>query len=73
MNAAGANGLFFGNPHQLLVQAVAVVASVSFSFVGSMILLKVTEALVGSRVDTEGEQMGLDLSEHEENAYALEG
>jgi ammonium transporter, Amt family len=73
INAAGANGLFFGNPRQLLVQAIAVFASITFSFVGSMILLKVTEALVGIRVNTEGEQMGLDLSEHEENAYALEG
>ncbi len=72
INSAGANGLFFGNPHQLLVQAIAVVASVVFSFVGSAILLKVTEALVGIRVTDEAEQMGLDLSEHEENAYAFE-
>jgi ammonium transporter, Amt family len=73
VNAAGADGLFFGNPHQLLVQAIAVLASVSFSFVGSSILLKVTDALVGLRVDVESEQMGLDLSEHEESAYAFEG
>jgi Amt family ammonium transporter len=73
VNAAGANGLLFGNPHQLLVQAIAVLATVSFSFVGSWILLKATDALVGLRVDAEGEQMGLDLSEHEESAYAFEG
>ena len=63
---------FFGNSHQLLVQAVAVVASFAFSFVGSAILLKLTEALVGIRVSTEGERAGLDLSEHEESAYAFE-
>src|SRR5581483_5283909 len=34
INAAGSNGLFFGNPHQLLVQTIAVVASVAFSFIG---------------------------------------
>jgi Amt family ammonium transporter len=73
VNAAGANGLLFGNPRQLLLQAVAVLASASFSFVGSLVLLKVTEAMVGLRVDDESEQMGLDLSEHEESAYALEG
>jgi len=61
------------NPHQLIVQAVAVVASVAFSFVGSAVLFKVTEALVGIRVDDEGQYMGLDLTEHEENAYAFEG
>lgn len=72
INSAGADGLFFGNPRQLLVQAVAVVASFAFSFVGSTILLKLTEALIGIRVSTEGEQVGLDLSEHEERAYAFE-
>ncbi len=73
VNAAGANGLLFGNPRQLLIQAVAVLASVSFSFVGSLVLLKVTDVLVGLRVDVESEQIGLDLSEHEESAYAFEG
>jgi ammonium transporter, Amt family len=72
VNASGANGLFYGNPRQLLVQATAVVATVAFSFIGSTILLKVTEALVGIRVEGESEQVGLDLSEHEEAAYAFE-
>jgi Amt family ammonium transporter len=73
INAAGGNGLLHGNPHQLIVQAVAVVASIAFSFVGSMVLLKLTEAMVGIRVGDEGQYMGLDLTEHEENAYAFEG
>jgi Amt family ammonium transporter len=72
VNAGGANGLFFGNPKQLLIQLIAVAASISFAFVGSLILLKVTDALVGLRVDDEAERLGLDLSEHDENAYALE-
>jgi len=72
INAAGSNGLFFGNPHQLLVQTIAVVASVAFSFIGSSILLAITRALVGIRVSDEAEVNGLDLSEHEENAYAFE-
>jgi Amt family ammonium transporter len=72
VNAAGADGLFYGNPRQLFVQAIAVVASMGFSFIGSMILLKVTDALVGLRVVNEAEQVGLDLSEHEEAAYAFE-
>ena len=47
-------------------------ASFAFSLVGSTILLKLTEVLVGIRVSTEGEQAGLDLSEHEKSAYAFE-
>jgi len=72
VNSGGSNGLFFGNPHQLLIQAIAVLASVSFAFVGSLILLKVTDVLVGLRVSEQVERNGLDLSEHEESAYALE-
>src|SRR5207302_9418233 len=72
VNPAGANGLFYGNPAQLLVQLVAVASSISFAFIGSLILLKVTDLLVGLRVDEDAERMGLDLSEHDENAYALE-
>jgi Amt family ammonium transporter len=72
VNSAGANGLFYGNPRLLLIQAAAVGATMAFSFIGSAILLKVTDALVGLRVDKESEQIGLDLSEHEEAAYAFE-
>ena len=72
VNAGGANGLFFGNPKQLLIQAIAVAASISFAFIGSLILLKVADTIVGLRVDDEAERQGLDLSEHDENAYALE-
>jgi ammonium transporter, Amt family len=72
VNTGGANGLLYGNPAQLLTQAIAVAASISFAFIGSLVLLKITEATVGLRVDDDAERMGLDLSEHDENAYALE-
>jgi Amt family ammonium transporter len=72
INSAGADGLFFGNPKQLAIQAIAVLASVSFAFVGSLVLLKVTDLLIGLRVDEDAEQTGLDLSEHDEAAYAME-
>lgn len=72
VNPTGANGLVFGNPKQLAIQAVAVGASIGFAFVGSLILLKITDLVVGLRVDEEDEIVGLDLSQHEENAYALE-
>jgi ammonium transporter, Amt family len=72
VNSGGANGLFFGNPKQLLTQMTAVLASVTFAFVGSIVLLKFTDAIVGLRVDEDGEAVGLDLSEHDESAYAFE-
>jgi ammonium transporter, Amt family len=72
VNSAGANGLFYGNPKQFFIQLIAVVASISFAFIGSLILLKVTDAVVGLRVADDDEVMGLDLSQHDENAYALE-
>ena len=71
INAAGADGLFFGHPMQFLIQVVAVASSISFAFVGSLILLGITDALVGLRVSDDAERAGLDLSEHEESAYDL--
>jgi Amt family ammonium transporter len=72
INAAGANGVFYGNPKQFLIQAIAVATSVSYAFVGSLILLWITNRIVPLRVDEQDEVMGLDLSQHEESAYALE-
>jgi Amt family ammonium transporter len=72
VNPAGANGLLYGNPRQLLIQAIGVIATIAFSFIGSSILLKVTDAVVGIRVDEDDEQLGLDLSQHNESAYAVE-
>jgi ammonium transporter, Amt family len=73
VNSAGANGLLYGNPRQLGIQAVGVLATIAFSAVGSSVLLKLTDALVGIRVNEDEEHMGLDLSQHNESAYAVEG
>jgi ammonium transporter, Amt family len=72
INSGGADGLLYGNPRQLLIQAIAVGASIGFAFIGSLVLLKITDAIVGLRVDNDAERVGLDLSEHDESAYALE-
>ncbi len=71
INPDGANGLFFGNPGQLGIQAIAVLGSWVLAFVGTIILLKIVDAIMGLRVSDEEEQTGLDLSQHDENAYAL--
>ena len=69
VNPAGADGLLFGNPGQLVIQIVAVAVSLVYCFVGAWILLKITDALVGLRVTQEDEVAGLDLSQHGETAY----
>jgi len=73
INDGAADGLFYGNPGQLWVQIVAVVASVALAMVGTLIILKVVDALVGLRVSAEDEMAGLDLSQHSETAYAAAG
>ena len=70
INPAGFDGLFYGNPSQLLIQAVAVVAAGGFSFVVTYVLAKVVNATVGLRVSEREEEVGLDISEHAERAYA---
>jgi Amt family ammonium transporter len=71
VNAAGADGLFFGNPAQLGIQAVAVLVTIVYSFVLSWILLKVVDALMGLRVSKDDEVAGLDITEHQEAGYSL--
>lgn len=71
INPDGPNGLFFGNPGQLGIQAIAVVAAMVVAFLGTTILLKLIDALMGLRVSDEDEQLGLDLSQHDETAYIL--
>ena len=69
LNGWGADGLLAGNPQLLVNQLIAVGATIAFSGVASYILLKVTDVLVGLRVDAESEIQGLDMTEHSEQGY----
>ena len=71
VNSAGADGLLHGAPGLLLTQIAAVVATLVYCFAGAWVLLKITDALVGLRVEEEDEFAGLDLSQHSERAYVL--
>jgi len=64
-----ADGLLYGNPHQLGVQAVAVLAAIVYSGVVSFVLLKIVGAVVPLRADAGDETVGLDVSQHGEEAY----
>ncbi len=71
INEAGANGLFFGTPGQLGIQLIAVLATWVFAFAGASLLFKLVDLVIGLRVEDEDELLGLDLSQHNESAYAL--
>jgi Amt family ammonium transporter len=69
-SVGGTNGLFYGNPAQLGIQALSVVVTIVFVFVVSFVLLKILDATIGIRVSQTKEEVGLDLSEHGERAYS---
>ncbi len=52
-------------------QIISVITAWAFSFVLTLIILKVLDATMGLRVTDEEENMGLDLSEHGERAYSI--
>jgi len=64
-----ANGLLFGKPEQLGIQAVAVVAAIVYSGVGSFVLLKLVGLVFPLRAERSDESVGLDLRMHGEEAY----
>ncbi|SMB99300.1 ammonium transporter [Thermanaeromonas toyohensis ToBE] len=69
VNPAGNNGLFYGNPSLLMTQFIAVLAAWSFVAATTFIILKVVGLLTPLRASAEEEEMGLDLSQHGEDAY----
>ncbi|MDP2919878.1 MAG: ammonium transporter [Dehalococcoidia bacterium] len=69
VNAAGRNGLLYGNPRQLLYQFIAVIAVWAFAFVMTWILGKLVNITIGLRVTSNEESVGLDISQHGERAY----
>jgi Amt family ammonium transporter len=71
VNADGANGLFYGNPGQFLIQIKAVVVTMVYSFVMSYLLLKLVGFFLPLRAEEEDERVGLDVTEHREAAYTL--
>jgi Amt family ammonium transporter len=70
VNPAG-TGLFFGNPGQLFTQIIAVAATWLLAIVGTFVILKIVDVVVGLRLAKEEEVTGLDLSQHNESAYNL--
>jgi ammonium transporter, Amt family len=65
-------GLVDGNPFQVLNQCFGVLISWGMAAVGTLVILKICDMLLGVRVNAEQEEEGLDLSLHGEEGYNLE-
>ncbi|AHF97005.1 ammonia channel protein [Desulfurella acetivorans A63] len=71
INAAG-KGALYGNPKQILIQAIAIAATITYTAIGTFIVVKIVSLLTGGiRVDEETEVMGLDLAVHSEKGFDL--
>ena len=71
VNAAGADGLLFGNVHQFLVQGLMLVVTVAFAAIMTFIIFKIVDAVIGMRVEEKNEIVGLDLTQQSEAAYTV--
>jgi len=63
------DGLLYGNPGQVGIQAVAVLAAIAYSAVGTFVLLKLVGLVIPLRAEAKDEGLGLDISQHGEEAY----
>ncbi len=71
INSAGNDGLFFGNPSLVGIQALSVISAWVYSFAVTLLILKVLDWTMGLRVSEEHEVNGLDLSLHNESGYSF--
>ena len=69
VNAGGNNGLFAGNPGQIGIQFVGVLATYVFAAVGTFVILKILGQFMELRVPSSAEDQGLDIGQHGEEAY----
>ncbi|HWE50055.1 MAG TPA: ammonium transporter [Bryobacteraceae bacterium] len=65
-------GLVDGNPGQILNQAIGVAIAIALAAVGTFVILKICDVLIGVRVGRDAEEEGLDVSQHGEEGYFLE-
>ena len=60
------NGLIFGETRLFLVQLTTMIGVSAFVFIGTSLLLRLTNKIIPMRVSEEEEEMGLDISQHAE-------
>ena len=67
--SSGHYGVLDGMPGQMVPQVVSIVATAVFALIGTFIILKVLDAVMGLRVSQDDEVQGLDVSQHGEVGY----
>jgi Amt family ammonium transporter len=65
-------GLVDGNAMQIVNQGIGVLIAIGLAVVGTYLILKVCDGLIGMRVSPDDEEQGLDLSQHGEEGYIFE-
>jgi len=71
VNAAGADGLFYGNAKLFFIQLFGVGVSAVYVLVVTYIIYKFVDIFFRVRVREDEEMMGLDLTQHRERAYTI--
>lgn len=75
INPGGADGLFFnaagGGSGVFRSQVIGIGATIVYSFCITVLILKVLDKLIGLRLDSESEVLGLDITQHGESGYTL--
>jgi Amt family ammonium transporter len=71
INPAGPVGwLYSGSPMQLIIQGVGVAVAAVMAFVGTFVILKIIDYIIGLRVNEDEEDLGLDVTQHAETGYS---
>lgn len=71
INPSGSDGLLLGNPRQFLIQLLGVSITLIYSFVVTYVIFRLIDIVIGVRVSEKEELMGIDLTQHHENAYTV--
>ena len=67
-----ASGAIQGNFHQILNQLMGIAIAWVIAIVGTLVILKIVDLVIGLRIDEEDESQGLDLTQHGEEGYYWE-
>jgi Amt family ammonium transporter len=67
------SGLIDGNGSQVGEQLLAIGATMAYSFIVTLVILKVLDLVMGLRVSDDEEQVGVDVSQHGERGYVFDG
>jgi Amt family ammonium transporter len=68
---ASYKGLIDGNAGQVLTQLIAVAATIAYAVVGTFVIVKVVDGILGIRISAKDEELGIDLAVHGEAAYQM--